>query len=353
MIKNEYRVIGVMSGTSLDGVDLVYAIFNFDKGLNFEIRCSETVPYDSFWYSILSDLVSLDKKSLAKIDQSYTLLIAEIIKGFIKKNNIEKIDAICSHGHTALHRPEKSLTYQIGNRPELAKLLNQNVVCDFRVQDVQLGGQGAPLVPIGDRLLFSEYDYCINLGGFANISYEVKGGKRIAFDICPVNVVLNEYSKKLGLSYDDGGQIAKKGIVNRELLRALNQLQFFKANPPKSLGLEWVKSEIFPLIRNFEENPVNVISTFTEHISIQISEVVKEGSKILFTGGGTFNRYLLERISAHNPVSLKVPENQLIEFKEALIFALLGVLKLRGEINCLASVTGASQDHSSGKIYKS
>ncbi|RLD25838.1 MAG: anhydro-N-acetylmuramic acid kinase, partial [Bacteroidetes bacterium] len=173
MLKTEYKVIGIMSGTSLDGVDLVYATFSFNEAWQFLIHYTETIPYEKYWLDILGRLISISKDELKYIDEKYTSYLTNIIKDFIEKFDIKDIDAVCSHGHTALHQPEKGLTYQIGNLPNIANLLNQRVVCDFRKQDVELGGQGAPLVPIGDQLLFHKYDYCLNLGGFANISTEI------------------------------------------------------------------------------------------------------------------------------------------------------------------------------------
>ncbi|MEM6516510.1 MAG: anhydro-N-acetylmuramic acid kinase [Bacteroidota bacterium] len=351
MIKNNYHVIGVMSGTSIDGIDLVYARFDFGQTIRFTIYEAETIAYDDFWKNSLARLVESTKEELKEIDKSYTKHISEVIRDFIKKHGINNIDAVCSHGHTALHQPEMGLTYQIGNLPDLASYLELPVVCDFRIQDVELGGQGAPLVPIGDRLLFSDYDYCINLGGFANISFEDYSENRIAFDICPANILLNYYAKKLGFEYDDKGHIAKNANLNQDLLNELNDLEFYKMDSPKSLGLEWVQSKILPMIKKSESHPEKALSTFTEHIAIQISAVIHENAKVLVTGGGAYNTHLLDRISSYKPMEIKVPKKQLIEFKEALIFGLLGVLKIRGEINCLASVTGASHDHCSGEVY--
>ena len=352
MKKSEYHVIGVMSGTSLDGIDLVHAKFYMDQDWSFEILYSETVEYSNLWLNKLKGLVANTIDELKIIDVDYTLYLAAVIKHFLKKNKVEYVDAICSHGHTALHQPDKGLTYQIGNKVELATFLNEKVVCDFRVQDVELGGQGAPLVPIGDRLLFSEYDYCINLGGFANISAEVNGS-RIAYDICPVNIVLNYYASKLGLNYDAEGQIALGGIINTELLEALNNLDFYKEPYPKSLGLEWVNTNIFPLIDSFELVVKDVLATFVEHVAIQISNQLDFNSNVsaFITGGGVYNSFLVDRLKAHTNCSLVIPSNNLVEFKEALIFGFLGVLKLREEINCLKSVTGALKNHSSGKIF--
>ncbi len=232
MLKNEYKVVGVMSGTSLDGIDLAYVTFKFDRVWDFKIEIAETLDYDSYWLNILHNLTSFSSERLLKIDFDYSIYLAHKIRDFLKKNSIEFVDAVCSHGHTALHEPEKGLTYQIGNRASVSKELNITVICDFRVQDVKLGGQGAPLVPIGDQLLFADYDYCLNLGGFANISTE-KNGKRIAYDICPVNIVLNHYSGLLGFKYDDKGKIASKGFMNEKLFKQLNSLEFFISNISK------------------------------------------------------------------------------------------------------------------------
>ena len=285
------------------------------------------------------------------IDSNYSEYLASVILDFINNNSIKSIDFIASHGHTALHQPENGLTYQIGNQQLLANKLNQKVICDFRVQDVALGGQGAPLVPIGDRLLFSDYEFCLNLGGFANISYELNN-ERIAFDICPVNIVLNYYVSKLGLNYDDKGDIASTGNINQNLLFQLNKLNYYNEAPPKSLGLEWVDLNIFPLIDSFYLKTEDILRTFVEHIAIQISKVlIKSDTKVLVTGGGVFNEFLMNRIRNFSKSEVIIPTREIIEYKEALIFGLLGVLKDRNEVNCLKSVTGAKRDHSSGVIY--
>ena len=352
MMKNEYKVIGVMSGTSLDGIDLVYVKFRFDKIWNFSIIHSETVNYELYWVEKLKDLVLNSLEELKEIDIQYTNYLSLKIKAFIDTYQIDEIDAVCSHGHTALHQPNKGLTYQIGNQPQIGEILNETVVCDFRVQDVEYGGQGAPLVPIGDKLLFSEFDFCLNLGGFANLSTDFDGN-RIAYDVCPVNIVLNKYVKQLGFDYDNEGRIASEGTSNKELLNKLNNLEFYKATYPKSLGLEWVDLNIFPLIDSFQLELKDILKTFVEHIAIQIAIEInkKNTSSVLVTGGGVYNRYLFKRLEYYTNSRLKIPNKSLIEFKEAVIFGFLGVLKLRNEINCLQSVTGAIQDHSSGKIY--
>ena len=349
------HVIGVMSGTSLDGIDLAEIFFTDTENWNFKLGVCKTIPYSKFWVEKLKNAHLFSKKELEILNTDYTKYLALVIKNFISKENITEIDAICSHGHTILHQPESGFTLQIGNQPKLAQLTGQNIVCDFRVADVALGGEGAPLVPIGDQLLFSEYDYCINLGGFANISYQ-KNNKRIAYDICPVNVVLNHFAEKLGTPYDTNGNFAQGGNIQNELLEKLNTLEFYKQLPPKSLGIEWVNSEIFPLIDKFTISEKEVLRTFTEHIAYQISEAVKgisaERQKtILITGGGAYNGFLIERIKFYTTNKIEIPDAKIIEYKEALIFGLLGVLRLQNKTNVLSSVTGANKDHSSGNIF--
>ena len=350
--KESYRVIGVMSGTSLDGIDIAEISFSYteDNVLSFSLGIAETIPYSDTWKSILQEAIHYSKGRLDTLNKKYTAHLAKTITAFISKNKLQSIDAVCSHGHTILHQPDKGVTLQIGNLPELATLLQQTVVCDFRVQDVFLGGQGAPLVPIGDQLLFANYDYCLNLGGFANCSSEIDG-IRIAYDICPVNIVLNSLAEKIGLPYDEDGKIASNSKVDQTLLRQLNALPFYKAAAPKSLGLEWVQQFVFPLLAGAKISVQDKIATFTEHIAQQLAAQFEPASTILVTGGGTYNSFLLEQLRQHNKVRVELPTPQLIEFKEALVFGLLGVLRLRNEINCLASVTGAKNDHSSGVIF--
>ncbi|MFV8393958.1 anhydro-N-acetylmuramic acid kinase [Flavobacterium sp. LB2P6] len=353
MFKEKYTIIGVMSGTSLDGVDLAHIDFTINSNKwGFQILESETVTYSADWVNKLKLAVDFSEAALEKLNQDYTQLLANIISDFIAKYEIKNLDAVCSHGHTILHQPQNGFTLQIGNLPEIATLINQTVVCDFRVQDVQLGGQGAPLVPIGDRILFPEYDYCMNLGGFSNVSFE-QNCKRIAFDISPVNTVLNFYANQLGLDYDDKGNISRTGICNKDLLNQLNALDFYQKKHPKSLGFEFVKETVLPIIESYSIPIEDKLYTFTEHIALQIALALTNKNKSLFiTGGGAYNDFLIERIQHHLPeMEIIIPSGKILEFKEALIFALLGVLKLRGEINVLSSVTGAKKDHSSGIIY--
>lgn len=350
MIKSEYNVIGVMSGTSLDGIDIAHITFTKKQDWQFKINHAITIDYPSEWKDILRNLIKQDHQQLREIDKSYTEFLASILTDYLRSHPELKVDFISSHGHTALHQPDQHMTYQIGNLATISKLTNCTVVCDFRVQDVNFGGQGAPLVPIGDKLLFSEFDYCINLGGFANISFENNGIRR-AYDICPVNIVLNRYAERLGKEFDNKGALAKSGKCDNELLDKLNADNYFYLKSPKSLGLEWVEKNVFPILDQSHIKIEDILSTYVEHIAIQICRSITADSKVLLTGGGAFNTYLLERMNAMKEAKFIVPSTNIVNYKEALIFGLLGVLKMRDEINCLSSVTGAQYDHSSGVIY--
>lgn len=349
MNKKEVFAIGVMSGTSLDGIDLVYVKFLKKEYSFFEIIHTETVSYTKEWKQVLKQAILLSSKELLDLDVIYGKHLGSVLVNFISNYKITEIDFIASHGHTILHQPEEGITLQIGSGSEIAKITQQKVVSDFRTQDVNLGGQGAPLVPIGDELLFSKYDFCLNLGGFSNVSFK-KESKRIAFDICPVNIVLNHYANKIGLEYDENGSIASEGYLNRSLLEKLNTLAFYNKEAPKSLGLEWVQQEIFPLIDAIEEDISSVLRTFVAHIAIQISKIIKDSDSVLITGGGVFNSFLIQEIQNYSNIKIVQATDTLINYKEALIFALLGVLKVDNQINCLKSVTGAHKNHSSGVV---
>ena len=351
MSQNIKYCIGLMSGTSLDGVDICYIQFKTSDTYQYKILKAETFPYSKTWKTTLQNAFTANTATLESLNIKYGLYLGKLITEFITKNKISKLDFIASHGHTIFHKPNEGYTLQIGNGQSIADSTKQKVVYDFRTQDVKLGGQGAPLVPIGDELLFNNYAYCLNLGGFVNVSFK-ENKERIAFDICPVNIVLNHYIQKLGLDFDDKGNLASSGLINQELLTALNTLDYYQLPHPKSLGYEWVDKVIIPLIDSRNLEIKDILKTFTEHVALQISKVIPKKSHILVTGGGVFNTFLMDRIGHHLEQKIPIPTNELIDFKEALIFAFLGLLKLEGRNNVLSSVTGASKDHSSGKICK-
>lgn len=345
-----YKVIGVMSGTSLDGVDVAFCTFKYDsKKWNYVINKAETYSYDQDWKEKLSSIENKSALELAQTNINYGHYLGKFIKKFISTHNIQP-DFISSHGHTIFHQPEKKITVQIGCGSSISAETLLPVICDFRTLDVALGGQGAPLVPIGDKLLFSEYNYCLNLGGFANISFE-NNNKRKAFDICPVNIALNFLAAQAGKDYDKNGELGKQGSVNNELLEKLNTLDFYQKNPPKSLGKEWLLNNFLPLLHESKISVHDKLRTVYEHIAAEISKCIDSNGKILITGGGAHNSFLIERIKSHLKNYVFIPDNQTIDFKEALIFAFLGVLRFRNEINTLKSVTGAAQDSVGGCIY--
>lgn len=352
MEKNEYDVVGVMSGTSLDGIDLAHVSFKKGQNWNFFIHSAETISYTSEWREKLNGAVNLNETELKQLNFDYTHYLGATISSFVAKNSLQKLDAVCSHGHTVKHEPHLGITLQIGNLPELAKLTGEKVICNFRVQDVALGGQGAPLVPIGDEFLFSDFQFCLNLGGFANISTRNNSG-RIAWDICALNTVLNFYAEKLGYNYDDKGRIAASGNFNAELFQKLENLSFYQLSPPKSLGIEWVHQEVFPLLKSYETDIAGILNTYTQHAATQITLNFdnKPSSEVIITGGGGFNDFLIQQIKRRTKNKIVIPSEEIINYKEAIIFGFLGVLRLREEINVLSSVTGAKKDHSSGEIF--
>ena len=350
---NTYTAIGVMSGTSLDGIDLACCTFVENKGWSYKLIATEFIPYSLSWKARLSSVENSNALDLALTDIDFGLYIAELCVGFIQKNKLNP-ELIASHGHTIFHQPEKKLTTQIGNGAAIAASTKIPVVCDFRTADVLNGGQGAPLVPVGDHYLFSEYDFCLNIGGFANISF-VKNNNRIAFDICGANIVLNKLCETIGLEFDNDGKIARENKIDFNLLNELNNLQFYQENGPKSLGKEWIIEEVLPILESSTISTEQKIATYTEHIAFQISRTLLEtdipNSKLLITGGGAFNAFLLQRIDKLSGVKPEPASEEIIAFKEAIVFAFLGVLRWRGEINCLKSVTGANKDVSGGCIY--
>jgi len=353
MCNNSIYVIGLMSGTSLDGLDICFVSFKKSNYSKYNIINSKTYSYNEKWIEKLKKSIFLNKQELKKIDIEYGTLISNYLKEFISEFSIDKIDLISSHGHTVFHEPNKGKTLQIGDGKTINKIVKTDVVCDFRTQDVEYKGQGAPLVPIGDLDLFSNYKFCLNLGGFSNVS--IKDNNKIkAFDICPVNTVLNHYSKKMGYTFDQDGVLSKKGTVNLDLLNQLNQMSFYNKLGPKSLGIEFVKSKVIPLIDSHILNPKDILRTYIEHISDQISKSIGSyfNDRILISGGGTYNNTLIDSIKTKVKSKVIVPDSQIIDYKEALIFAYMGLLKSKEKINCLKSVTGAIKDHSSGKIFR-
>jgi len=347
----KYISIGCMSGTSLDGLDLVACEFTCAPTWNFKILKSTTITYSRKWVHKLSTAAELNALDFALLNNEYGKFVGKQILDFCS-DLPEKPDLVSSHGHTIFHQPDMRLTLQIGNGASIAAACGLPTACDFRTMDVALKGQGAPLVPIGDELLFGDYAICLNLGGFANVSFR-ENDERKAFDICPANMALNHFTKEMGYEYDLDGNMGRSGTVRDELLVLLNELDFYQQEGPKSLGREWFEKEFLTLINSFQLSPIDILRTLYEHISDQLYKAVENHPKgqILITGGGAHNVFLIELFSEKTKHKTIIPSTQIIDFKEAIVFAFLGVLRLREETNCLRSVTGAIHDHSGGAIY--
>ena len=352
-MKQIYRVLGIMSGTSLDGVDLAFCEFSFDGKWSFSLVGGETISYSQDWYSRLSSAHLLTGEELIYLHTSYGSYLGKLSSEFCRKNKFVP-ELISSHGHTVFHQPHRGFTLQIGDGNSLAASAGVNVVSNFRMLDVALGGQGAPLVPLGDKLLFPEADYCLNLGGIANISFD-DNAKRIAFDICPANMILNFLAAKTGKKYDEGGQMAASGNLIPEMLSALNTLDYYQKSFPKSLGREDVERDVLPIVNTEKFSANDVLHTFCVHIAQQVSSVLKRKSKgtLLVSGGGALNNFLIECLQKECQANIIVPSKSIINFKEAIIFAFLGVLRMRNEVNCLSSVTGAVRDCVGGEMVLS
>jgi anhydro-N-acetylmuramic acid kinase len=356
MHHERYSLIGLMSGTSGDGLDMAFCHFDLRNGWHFEILMAETIPFPEQLGQKLASSHLMSGLELSLLDVEFGRWMGEKVKDFCAYHQLKPM-AVASHGHTVFHQPSKGLTLQIGNGWALHEASGEKVITDFRMLDVQLGGQGAPLVPIGDKLLFPTVDFCINLGGISNISMEYQG-KRIAFDTSPFNLLLNAEAKKLGKSYDENGSWAREGKAHLFLFSQLNSLPFYENQTAKSLGREDMERDFIPLLENCRLSSKDKLSTLVDHFAFQIASTIQTFQSntkpsVLLTGGGAYNQYFIERLDyfLHQKWEKFEANKELIEFKEALIFAFLGALRLRGEVNSLASVTGASRDSCGGTIY--
>lgn len=350
-----------MSGTSLDGLDLALCKFNGTNAIEWQMLHGITYPYDETWVEELSHAHHLEGLKLQVFHHYYGKYIGVCLSNYLASPEVksiikEQLDAgekeliISSHGHTVFHDPELGITFQAGHGADIMAITQIPVVSDFRVQDIALGGQGAPLVPIGDVLLFSEYAACLNLGGFANVSME-KEGKRIAWDICPLNIVLNQWARCLGDTMDRDGKYSRAGKMIFDQYSKWEGLDYYIKEAPKSLGREWVESVFLEGIYEEILLPADLMHTAVKHFAKEIAKNLPNEGKVLITGGGAFNNFLLECLKEQVTCELVIPKSDLIHFKEAIIFALLGYLRWNNTINIMSSVTGASQNHCSGQIF--
>lgn len=347
-----YKVMGLMSGTSLDGLDIVCCEFTLNNNKwHFKLKANETLKYSDKWKIQLANAHLLEGSALQLLDIDFGFFIGKACNKFIEKNKLRGIQFIASHGHTIFHQPKKKFTFQMGNGNAIHQITNLPVVNDFRSLDVLKGGEGAPLVPIGDHLLFSQFDVCLNLGGIANLS-RVEKGKRVAFDICFANMGLNYLAEKTNKAYDKDGKEAAKGEVNIKMFNQLKKqyLQWKKSRP--SLGREGFEKSIRPILNNDTILLRDRLRTMVESISHEIVESLPQESnlKLLATGGGAMNLFLIKCIQEKlgNKAQIITPDAAIVNYKEAIVFALLGVLRIRNEVNVLKTVTGAPTDSSAG-----
>ncbi len=341
-----------MSGTSLDGLDIALCEFGGSGSeLSYKIIKSDTIPYSADQKNKMRSLPYLNVENYFKLHHQFGKFIGKEVGNFLKGMS-EKPEAIASHGHTVFHQPLKGYTTQIGCGATIAAYSGITTVCDFRSMDVALNGQGAPLVPIGDELLFGNYQSCLNIGGIANISFR-KNNSRIAFDICIANMALNYFAQLNGSDYDKDGNGAKSGNFNEALFKELNSLEFLKLKGAKSIGREWFEGEFLYIIQKHKLQVNDILNTLVKHIAFQIAAVLNENklNDVLITGGGAHNTFLMESLKQYYSGTIIIPDAITINYKEALIFALLGYLRITEQINTLSSVTGAKKDSVGGSVY--
>lgn len=368
MAHKEFKVIGLMSGSSLDGLDIAYATYQLDENtdtITYQLEVAEGVAYDDRWVNRLKQLHKQDALTFAKTNTYYSHYVGELVNHFIIKNKIQP-DFVATHGHTIFHYPDSRVTIQIGDGAALAAITGLPVICDFRTHDIAIDGEGAPIAPIADKYLFSGYDFYLNIGGIANISANING-KYIAFDIAPANQVLNSLAHKLGLPYDKDGQIASQGQPLIDILEFLENIDYYSLDYPKSLDNQWIRKNVTPYFFRHNSAMADKMNTAVEHICQETAKAIlniieKEGLEkqhftMFATGGGTFNTFLMKRMEEvfakiDLQVKIIIPSAEVVEFKEALLMGLMGVLRVENKINCLSTVTGARVDTIGGAIYQ-
>ncbi len=354
-----YRAIGLMSGSSLDGLDIVFAEFTEIGGKwSYEIKAAECFPFENGWSEQLKKATELSAYDYLLLDTAFGKYLGEQVNRFIETHNLyHQVQLISSHGHTTFHAPKLEMTAQLGDGAAIAATTGINVVSDLRAVDVAFGGQGAPIVPMGEKLLFADYPLLLNIGGIANLSYR-KGEKYIAFDICAANRVLNMLAAGAGKNYDEDGNLARSGNILEDVLHQLNGLSYYTKPYPKSLANQFGTDEVFPLLP--KESIADSLRTYVEHIAVQIRNAVENcqlstvNRQLLITGGGAHNKFLIERVQGHlSPLNIQVvvPEKNIVDYKEALIMALLGILRWREQSTTLSSVTGAKRDSIGGAVW--
>ena len=385
--KNTFFAIGLMSGSSLDGLDLCYVEFEVNNQqstveskktvdkkpltVEYKIHQTECIEYTNEFRQRLRNAPDLSAFEFAKLHTELGNYFGKLTNNFIQKNKIENLDFICSHGQTIFHQPNLGFTTQIGCGAQIAAQTNCKIICDLRTSDIANNGQGAPIVPIVEQYLFPDYKVFLNIGGIANIAFHhpksLKGtSKVIAYDVCAANTLLNYFAKQKGFDFDKDGNLARNGIVNNELLNKLNNINFCKQVAPKSLGSEHIFEDWIPLFSNYDISIEDKLATSVEHIAMQINQSMVNSQwsienennrpstidhRLLITGGGALNTFLVERIQHYSNLEVTVPDILTVQYKEALAMAFIGLLRMLEIPNCLASVTGAKKDVIGGAVY--
>ncbi len=355
MARSSFNVIGLMSGTSMDGVDLAYCHFRLNSGKwNYELLFTDCIPYTGTWHTRLDHLTQQSAETFAKTHVFYGHYLGQLLDSFIRENKIKKLDFISSHGQTVFHNPKQGYTVQIGSGAAIAAECGIAVVCDLRATDMAYGGQGAPIVPVGEKYLFPDYQLLLNIGGISNISVH-SDDEIIGYDCGSGNILLDYYANEAGKMYDEDGEMARSGSINAGVLKELNGHEYFSQTWPKTLHADWVLDNFLPVIEKYSAPVEDKLATIVEHTAFQIAKAVNshsnKGDKLLVTGGGAFNTYLTERLREFSKVEVVLPDNKTIKFKEALIMAFLGVLRWIQQPNVSASVTGAGKDSINGAVY--
>ena len=360
-----YRAIGLMSGSSLDGLDIVFAELEENRGAwHFNIHAAACYEYNEEWRQKLANAKNSNANEYFLLHAAYGKYLAGCVNRFIDENNLHhRIQLIASHGHTVFHDPANGVTTQLGCGATLATLTGVNVVSDLRIIDVALGGQGAPIVPMGEKLLFPGFDFYLNIGGIANLSFQQEK-EFIAFDICPANRVLNMLAQQAGKDFDEDGNLASSGEFIVPPFEKLNALNYYKQAAPKSLSNNFGTDVVFPLIQSFNISTEDALRTYTEHVAYQIQQAIQNITagnnsaqttyKLLVTGGGVFNKMLIKKLNenlASSNIEVIIAEDNIVLYKEALIMALLGILRWREENTVIASVTGASRSSIGGAVW--
>ncbi len=354
-----YRAIGIMSGSSLDGLDIAFVEFEENGGhWKYQIKAADCYSYHADWMKHLQKTTALNAFDYLVLHSSYGKYIGEKVNAFINQYSLHhQVQLIASHGHTVFHSPKNKMTSQLGDGAAIAAATGINVVSDLRAMDIALGGQGAPIVPVGEKLLWKEYDCLLNIGGIANVSIK-QNDEYVAFDICPANRVLNLLANDAGKKYDEDGNLSRSGKINTTLLTQLNALDYYKISFPKSLANDFGTDIIYPLIQSFNLSNEEALRTYVEHIAMQLGYAISKfeirNSKMFITGGGAHNHFLIQRIKEvlqSYQIDIVVPDTMIVDYKEALIMALLGVLRWREENTVLASVTGATRNSIGGAVW--